>query len=66
MCGFCVLFTREKAKSKEREEAWIKIENLAKSNPQVSCVCVCVFCGPVLVLDRSFLVSVSFFSNFLN
>lgn len=42
MCGFCVLFTREKAKSKEREEAWIKIENLAKSNPQVSCVCVCV------------------------
>lgn len=31
---------REKAKSKDREEAWIKIENLAKSNPQVS-VCVC-------------------------
>lgn len=27
---------REKAKSKEREEAWIKIENLAKSNPQVT------------------------------
>ena len=27
---------REKAKSKEREEAWVKIENLAKSNPQVS------------------------------
>lgn len=27
---------REKVKSKEREEAWIKIENLAKSNPQVS------------------------------
>ncbi|XP_043998413.1 serine/threonine-protein phosphatase 2A 56 kDa regulatory subunit gamma isoform isoform X2 [Gambusia affinis] len=25
---------KEKAKSKEREEAWIKIENLAKSNPQ--------------------------------
>uniref|UniRef100_A0A8C8JIM6 Serine/threonine protein phosphatase 2A regulatory subunit n=1 Tax=Oncorhynchus tshawytscha TaxID=74940 RepID=A0A8C8JIM6_ONCTS len=32
---------KEKAKSKDREEAWIKIENLAKSNPQV-CVCVCV------------------------
>lgn len=30
------LFYREKAKLKEREEAWIKIENLAKSNPQVS------------------------------
>lgn len=29
-------FYREKAKLKEREEAWIKIENLAKSNPQVS------------------------------
>ncbi|XP_052341793.1 serine/threonine-protein phosphatase 2A 56 kDa regulatory subunit gamma isoform isoform X3 [Oncorhynchus keta] len=29
---------KEKAKSKDREEAWIKIENLAKSNPQV-CVC---------------------------
>uniref|UniRef100_A0A3B4GX66 Protein phosphatase 2 regulatory subunit B'gamma n=1 Tax=Pundamilia nyererei TaxID=303518 RepID=A0A3B4GX66_9CICH len=27
---------KEKAKSKEREEAWLKIENLAKSNPQVS------------------------------
>uniref|UniRef100_A0A3B4GSG9 Protein phosphatase 2 regulatory subunit B'gamma n=1 Tax=Pundamilia nyererei TaxID=303518 RepID=A0A3B4GSG9_9CICH len=27
---------QEKAKSKEREEAWLKIENLAKSNPQVS------------------------------
>lgn len=27
---------REKAKWKEREEAWLKIENLAKSNPQVS------------------------------
>lgn len=26
---------REKLKWKEREEAWIKIENLAKSNPQV-------------------------------
>uniref|UniRef100_A0A8C8JNM5 Serine/threonine protein phosphatase 2A regulatory subunit n=1 Tax=Oncorhynchus tshawytscha TaxID=74940 RepID=A0A8C8JNM5_ONCTS len=25
---------KEKAKSKDREEAWIKIENLAKSNPQ--------------------------------
>ncbi|CAB1330596.1 unnamed protein product [Coregonus sp. 'balchen'] len=25
----------EKAKSKDREEAWIKIENLAKSNPQL-------------------------------
>lgn len=25
---------KEKAKWKEREEAWIKIENLAKSNPQ--------------------------------
>lgn len=34
---FAVLFNREKAKLKEREEAWIKIENLAKSNPQVSC-----------------------------
>lgn len=31
-----VLLNREKAKSKEREEAWLKIENLAKSNPQVS------------------------------
>lgn len=30
------LLNREKAKSKEREEAWLKIENLAKSNPQVS------------------------------
>lgn len=28
--------SREKAKLKEREEAWMKIENLAKSNPQVS------------------------------
>ncbi|XP_005724154.1 serine/threonine-protein phosphatase 2A 56 kDa regulatory subunit delta isoform [Pundamilia nyererei] len=27
---------KEKAKSKEREEAWLKIENLAKSNPQFS------------------------------
>uniref|UniRef100_A0A8C8I0P4 Serine/threonine protein phosphatase 2A regulatory subunit n=1 Tax=Oncorhynchus tshawytscha TaxID=74940 RepID=A0A8C8I0P4_ONCTS len=27
---------KEKAKWKEREEAWVKIENLAKSNPQVS------------------------------
>uniref|UniRef100_A0A8C6LE23 Serine/threonine protein phosphatase 2A regulatory subunit n=1 Tax=Nothobranchius furzeri TaxID=105023 RepID=A0A8C6LE23_NOTFU len=26
---------KEKAKSKEREEAWSKIENLAKSNPQL-------------------------------
>uniref|UniRef100_A0A674N357 Serine/threonine protein phosphatase 2A regulatory subunit n=1 Tax=Takifugu rubripes TaxID=31033 RepID=A0A674N357_TAKRU len=26
---------KEKAKLKEREEAWIKIENLAKSNPQL-------------------------------
>uniref|UniRef100_A0A8C9U993 Serine/threonine protein phosphatase 2A regulatory subunit n=1 Tax=Scleropages formosus TaxID=113540 RepID=A0A8C9U993_SCLFO len=26
---------KEKAKLKEREEAWLKIENLAKSNPQV-------------------------------
>ncbi|KAM9432616.1 serine/threonine-protein phosphatase 2A 56 kDa regulatory subunit gamma isoform 1-T1 [Salvelinus alpinus] len=26
---------KEKAKSKDREEAWIKIENLAKSNPQL-------------------------------
>lgn len=37
--GFGALFNREKAKSKEREEAWIKIENLAKSNPQVSSPC---------------------------
>lgn len=29
-------FLREKAKWKEREEAWLKIENLAKSNPQVT------------------------------
>lgn len=36
MTRFGALFDREKAKSKEREEAWIKIENLAKSNPQVS------------------------------
>ncbi|CAM4641789.1 unnamed protein product [Leuciscus chuanchicus] len=28
--------SREKAKLKEREEAWIKIESLAKSNPQMS------------------------------
>lgn len=28
-------FAREKAKWKERDEAWLKIENLAKSNPQV-------------------------------
>ncbi|XP_051723906.1 serine/threonine-protein phosphatase 2A 56 kDa regulatory subunit gamma isoform-like isoform X2 [Ctenopharyngodon idella] len=27
---------KEKAKLKEREEAWMKIENLAKSNPQMS------------------------------
>uniref|UniRef100_A0A8D3A2H5 Serine/threonine protein phosphatase 2A regulatory subunit n=1 Tax=Scophthalmus maximus TaxID=52904 RepID=A0A8D3A2H5_SCOMX len=27
---------KKKAKWKEREEAWLKIENLAKSNPQVS------------------------------
>lgn len=27
---------REKAKLKEREEAWMKIESLARSNPQVS------------------------------
>ncbi|XDV43892.1 hypothetical protein PO909_012281 [Leuciscus waleckii] len=27
---------KEKAKLKEREEAWIKIESLAKSNPQMS------------------------------
>lgn len=32
----CFYLNREKAKLKEREEAWIKIENLAKSNPQVS------------------------------
>ena len=30
------MFLREKAKWKEREEAWLKIENLAKSNPQVN------------------------------
>lgn len=35
MWGICVLFFREKLKMKEREEAWVKIENLAKSNPQV-------------------------------
>lgn len=29
-------FLREKAKWKDREEAWLKIENLAKSNPQVT------------------------------
>uniref|UniRef100_A0A8D3A2E0 Serine/threonine protein phosphatase 2A regulatory subunit n=1 Tax=Scophthalmus maximus TaxID=52904 RepID=A0A8D3A2E0_SCOMX len=29
-------FRAEKTKWKEREEAWLKIENLAKSNPQVS------------------------------
>lgn len=29
------LFFREKLKMKEREEAWVKIENLAKANPQV-------------------------------
>uniref|UniRef100_A0AAR2IX07 Serine/threonine protein phosphatase 2A regulatory subunit n=1 Tax=Pygocentrus nattereri TaxID=42514 RepID=A0AAR2IX07_PYGNA len=32
---------KERAKLKEREEAWIKIENLAKSNPQV-CLSQCV------------------------
>lgn len=31
-----LLYCREKAKWKEREEAWLKIENLAKTNPQVS------------------------------
>uniref|UniRef100_A0A8C1T7A5 Serine/threonine protein phosphatase 2A regulatory subunit n=1 Tax=Cyprinus carpio TaxID=7962 RepID=A0A8C1T7A5_CYPCA len=31
---FLSLNIREKAKWKEREEAWVKIENLAKSNPQ--------------------------------
>lgn len=31
-----LLSFREKLKWKEREEAWIKIENLAKSNPQVT------------------------------
>lgn len=30
-----LLFFREKLKMKEREEAWVKIENLAKANPQV-------------------------------
>lgn len=34
--GWWFFSNREKAKSKEREEAWIKIENLAKSNPQVN------------------------------
>uniref|UniRef100_A0A6Q2Y7D2 Serine/threonine protein phosphatase 2A regulatory subunit n=1 Tax=Esox lucius TaxID=8010 RepID=A0A6Q2Y7D2_ESOLU len=53
---------KEKAKSKEREEAWIKIENLAKSNPQVSEGLVCAvaltltlrLCVPAYVspLDR--------------
>lgn len=28
-------YLREKSKWKEREDAWLKIENLAKSNPQV-------------------------------
>lgn len=36
-----VLPFREKLKWKEREEAWIKIENLAKSNPQVSGFSLC-------------------------
>lgn len=30
-----LLFFREKLKMKEREEAWVKIESLAKANPQV-------------------------------
>ena len=30
-----LLFFREKLKMKEREEARVKIENLAKANPQV-------------------------------
>lgn len=34
-CGDVLLSFREKLKMKEREEAWVKIENLAKANPQV-------------------------------
>lgn len=65
---FGALFNREKAKSKEREEAWIKIENLAKSNPQVCsqcnafnmsvfpllpvCVCVCGNIKDVFPVDQ--------------
>lgn len=35
MCECSFFSPREKLKMKEREEAWVKIENLAKSNPQV-------------------------------
>lgn len=35
LTSFSHPFDREKAKWKERDEAWLKIENLAKSNPQV-------------------------------
>lgn len=35
LTSFSHPFDREKAKWKERDEAWLKIENLAKSNPKV-------------------------------
>lgn len=35
LTSFSYPFDREKAKWKERDDAWLKIENLAKSNPQV-------------------------------
>ncbi|XP_062974130.1 serine/threonine-protein phosphatase 2A 56 kDa regulatory subunit gamma isoform isoform X2 [Elgaria multicarinata webbii] len=39
---------KEKLKVKEREEAWVKIENLAKSNPQYSvCSDTCLVSSPV-------------------
>lgn len=33
---YILLFNSEKAKMKEREETWQKIENLAQKNPKVS------------------------------
>ncbi|XP_034961696.1 serine/threonine-protein phosphatase 2A 56 kDa regulatory subunit gamma isoform isoform X4 [Zootoca vivipara] len=39
---------KEKLKMKEREEAWVKIENLAKSNPQYSVLSdTCLVSSPV-------------------
>ena len=36
MCSNFATFLREKDKLKEREEAWMKIDELARKNPNVS------------------------------
>ena len=46
---FDVCGCREKEKMKEREEVWIKVSNLAKSNPQVN-VQAPVYMGPQILL----------------